>query len=351
MKHQDFSTILVAFRAFFTNKKVIFYVIKIMMKRIVEYIALVALGMYVQSCIKQPQVQIAPLSEAAIESLNSPVYDQDSIFMSLTADFKNEIAALDNLYGYDDHGITWLHSTAVEGFAKATDSLAPAVDDVNKSLNHIISAAGKEKLNIARKGYATVIWGKPQSIIFSDSVMLVALNHYLGADFDGYSSMPKYRRLLKNREFLPYDMAEALVATSYPATLESNSPLINKMIYDGIIAEAKMRLVNHSNPASALGYDESEYQWLTDNEAMIWDKMVGTRLIFDTSETTADRLLSPAPASAIISPECPGRVGRFIGYKIVKSYLDNHPGVSLPDLLTNGFYSLNNPLTEAYYRP
>lgn len=150
---------------------------------------------------------------------------------------------------------------------------------------------------------------------------------------------------------LPYDMAEAMVATSYPFHDVDNPAVINRIVYEGIITEAKMRLVKDARPELALGYSQEEYKMLEKQETEIWRKLVGAKIIFDHSETVADRLLLPAPSSQIIGVDCPGRVGRFIGYKIVRSYLKQHPETSLRELLKGDLYRMSNPLTDAYYNP
>lgn len=251
----------------------------------------------------------------------------------------------------DDAVKEWLETPAVRFFAQDVDSLMQHDYDLQQQISHIVSEMAETGLDMPVRSFASVIWGRPRSIVFADSVMLIALNHYLGSEHPAYSSLPAYRRQAKNMKMLPYDIAESMVATAYPYEQTDSSSVINRLVYEGALAEAKMKLVKNSSLNEALGYNNDELQWLADNEREIWRKMLSSHMIFDRSETMADRLVSPSPFTTVISPDAPGRAGRYIGYKIVKSYLDSHSDAQLSDVLSPKFYNRANPLIDAQYNP
>ena len=74
-------------------------------------------------------------------------------------------------------------------------------------------------------------------------------------------------------------------------------------------------------------------------------------MIFDRSESLTDRLVSQAPFTGVLSSDVPGRAGRYIGYKIIETYIKSHSGVKITDLLSPEFYGKQNPLTDAGYNP
>ena len=274
---------------------------------------------------------------------------------SVISAYPTEVAANLSVMGYDSVSAEALYNLsrtrAAVIFAPDANRLAPSNASISAALANILAAASANGLELGNYSFATTVWGKPQSILFCDSVMLIALNHYLGADYEGYSGMDAYRRAVKTPEAMPYDIAEALVATAMPYNAPSDAPAINRMVYEGALTEAKMRLVAGADPAKALGYTAEQYASLLKNEKWIWDKMVSEGMVFDHDPLTVGRLISPAPACPIISPECPGRVGRFIGYRIVRSYLDNHPEATLSDILSPDFYGIANPLIDTGYKP
>ncbi len=50
-----------------------------------------------------------------------------------------------------------------------------------------------------------------------DTVVIVALNHYLGSDYEGYASFPDHLRRLKSAERLPLDVGRhGYVRVTFP---------------------------------------------------------------------------------------------------------------------------------------
>ncbi len=325
-------------------------------------IIILVCAMFAVSCKNQSgndahraSVVVAPLQETLYTASQLDSTTAVSMLDSVIAAYPFEITAAMKVMGYDSVSVKNIyelaHTPAVEIFAPAAIELAPDNASISSNVANILTAADDNGVDLTNYRFATTVWGKPQSILFCDSVMIIGLNHYLGADYDGYRGMDEYRRASKTPEALPYDMAEALVATTLPYIATDDASTINRMIYEGTLTEAKMRLVADADPASALGYTSEQYQSLLENEKWIWNKMITEGMVFDHDPTTALRLVSPAPVCSMISPECPGRVGRFIGYRIVRAYLDSHPETKLSELLSPDFYGVANPLIIIGYKP
>ncbi len=244
----------------------------------------------------------------------------------------------------------WSSSLAVEKFTPVVDSIFPSIEPLSGALGNILKRSEENNLELPHRKYAAVVYGRPESILFVDSVMLIALNHFLGADFEGYSHWPVYRRLDKTPENLPYSIAEALVGTSYPYRASgADATLLSRMLYEGALATAKMKLVKDAKLSAVLGYNARDMEWLEKNESEIWRELVSKKLLYDNSELTADRFIAPAPAIRDMGTQWPGRVGRFIGYRIVQAYLTRHPETKLNELLSPTFYTSSMTLPDSGY--
>lgn len=234
---------------------------------------------------------------------------------------------------------SWSESAAVTIFTPAVDSVFTDTATVGRALGCVLTRAKEQGIALSHRRFASVVYGRTESVLFVDSVMLVALNHYLGADYPGYSHWPEYMRAVKNPETLPCDLAEALVATDYPYTADDgDATLLSKMLYYGVLAHVRQQLGN-STAAVALGYSAEQMAWLDDNEEAIWTSIVADKLLYDTSTSVADRMLLPSPTVNIVRPNSPGRVGRYIGYKLVERYLKKHPETLLSTLLLPEYYN------------
>lgn len=248
--------------------------------------------------------------------------------------------------------LAWMWSTSlpVAIFTPAVDSVYADTDTLAADLGAILGRAREAGLDLPRRKYGAVVWGKMESIVFVDSVMLIALNHYLGQEYAGYDAFPVYRRFTKAPGFLPCDMAEALVATRYPYEEAPGQTALQRMLYEGALAYAKKQLADAPD-MYALGYRSEQLQFLLDNEGDLWRQMAIRGLLYDTSPVTIGRLIDPAPNTAVLDPRAPGRAGRFFGLRIVEAYARRHPDATLPFLLSPGFYRNPAILEEAQYSP
>lgn len=248
----------------------------------------------------------------------------------------------------DDALRAWAVSQPVRVFSPDVDSVFPSLGPVEAGLGAVLGAAREENLRLPRRSYAAVVWGRPESIVFCDSVVLVALNHYLGAGYPGYSHLPQYRREAKEPARLPVDIAEALVATQYPYEGGVDATVLSRLLYEGALNEARLRLAGCSE-AAALGYSEVDYRALLEHEEQLWQALVAGRLLYSTLPVDAERLVDPAPSTPLLSAMAPGRAGRFLGWRIVQAYLKRYPDTSLPELLSPSFYNSESTLRASSY--
>lgn len=189
-----------------------------------------------------------------------------------------------------------------------------------------------------------------QSIILNDSTLLLGLNHYLGSDYPGYEYFDLYQRRNKTPEHLPYDYAEAVIKSDFGYT-SSHPDLLSRMLYEGAVLYIIDRLMPDSKENELMGYNPSDLEWLKQHEKSLWDGLVSKRLIYSTDPLVATRLISPAPHSNILNPESPGRAARYLGYKIIKSYMKQNKDTPLDSLLSPEFYNNFSTLMDSRYRP
>lgn len=226
------------------------------------------------------------------------------------------------------------------------------------SLDSIESALGEMRRNFADRlpevhfpTMYSIVSPFNQSIFSVDTVMLVALNHYLGNDYEGYSYFEPYQRLTKHPEHISYDIAEAVIAAKYPYTAGKQPTALNRMLYEGALVTALMETIPDASLSEALGYTPQQLQWAQDNETRAWNAIVTRQLLYSTDPLISDRLTLPSPATTLIHPDSPGRLGRYIGYRIIQSYIDNNPGTDLSQLLSPATYNSQSTLIKAKYSP
>lgn len=232
-------------------------------------------------------------------------------------------------------------SRTIQPFIPAVDSVYSSLDGLEDNLGMILENAKDLGIYIPERKYAAVVWSLKLPLVTTDSIMFIALNHFLGEDFPGYGWVERYNLPSKTPEQLPYAITEALIGVQYPYQWEESSTALSRMMYEGAMTYIKLKLVPNATLSKTLGYTTDQLEWLDRHYKEMWETVIGKNMIYSTSRFLTERLVNPAPNTSIISPEYPGRAGRYLGYRLILNYMENNAKTPLTKLLSPEFY--NNP--------
>lgn len=171
-------------------------------------------------------------------------------------------------------------------------------------------------------------------IVVSKGLLIISLDTYLGKDHHFYEAIQKYLKQNFERDQIVPDVASAY-AKNLVGPIRDRSFLGN-LISFGKELYLKDLLLPKADAARKMGYTEEQYEWVMANEEQIWRYFIDKQLLYSTDSELMPRFLYPAPFSKFyleeIDKEAPDRVGQFIGWRIVTSYMQNN-NVSLRQLL------------------
>ena len=108
------------------------------------------------------------------------------------------------------------------------------------------------------------------------------------------------------------------------------------MIYFGKEMYLKDMFLPEYSDFDKMGYTKEQQDWSLANENEIWRYFVDQGLLYDTNSDLVQRFIAPAPFSKFyleIDNESPGRIGVWMGWQIVRSFMNNND-VSLQQLMT-----------------
>ena len=172
-------------------------------------------------------------------------------------------------------------------------------------------------------------------VIVTDTIALISIDNYLGSDHEFYQGIQKYIRADFNPEHIVVDLANEY-AKKY-IYQKQNTTLLDEMIYFGKQLYFKDKVIPFKTEAERIGYTEEQLDWARANESYIWRYFVEHELLYSTDSKLPSRFINPAPFSKFyledIDSESPGRLGQYIGWQIVRAYMENNE-VSLKDMLT-----------------
>lgn len=185
-------------------------------------------------------------------------------------------------------------------------------------------------------------------VVYADSLMFVSLDMYLGKNSEVYQDFPVYLSQNFDRSRLIVDIASAISDRYF--TADKGRQFIDLVVGAG----KKMYMIDSYLPsisdAKKIGYSNAEYDWAMANESQIWKYFIENKLLYSTDSKLFDRFMAEAPFSKFyidIDKESPGRIGVWLGWQIVKSYMKNNE-VTLQQLLQTDAEEIFN---KSKYKP
>ncbi|MEM1337419.1 MAG: gliding motility lipoprotein GldB [Bacteroidota bacterium] len=171
-------------------------------------------------------------------------------------------------------------------------------------------------------------------IVLTDSILLIGLDNYLGKNHHFYRGIARYITKGLDKQFLVSDVANAFAkrVNTYPR----NRTFLSRMVYYGKELYLKDKVLPNSTDARKIGYEPEEWAWAQANEQQMWRYIVEQELLYSTDAELDRRFLDPAPFSKFqleLDSESPGRLGRYMGWQIVRAFMTKNPEVSLLELL------------------
>ena len=168
--------------------------------------------------------------------------------------------------------------------------------------------------------------------IYANDKLVISLELYLGANHKFYE-FPKYlKQNFEERQMMPDIVTSFSLGKIPPA---SEKTLLSEMIYYGKQLYLKDKLLPSYTDAEKIGYLPEQIKWCQENESYIWRYFIEKELLYSTDSKLPGRFTNLAPFSKFyleIDNESPGRVGQWIGWQIVRSFMQNNE-VSMLDML------------------
>lgn len=170
--------------------------------------------------------------------------------------------------------------------------------------------------------------------VYTPQVVLIPLSLYLGKDDYLYEGLNKY-------EIQEYEPGQIMpdISTSFAygkIAPPRDRQLLSLMIYYGKELYLKDLLIPETPDNNKIAYSKEQLQWAEANEAEIWKYFIDKKLLYDSDPKLPARFINPAPFSKFyleLDNESPGRIGQWMGWQIVRSYIENNKNVPLQDFL------------------
>ncbi|WP_373524091.1 gliding motility lipoprotein GldB [Aquiflexum sp.] len=170
----------------------------------------------------------------------------------------------------------------------------------------------------------TFVSGFASDLYLDEEMIVIGLDYYL--PFEHRFQPPDLPQYISNRYQRPYivPMIVMAISSKFNKTDLSQSTLLAEMVYYGKAYHFTKSILPCTSDEFIIGYTPEEIVACFDNEEFIWSYFVENDLFFETNPFIIRKYTGEAPATDEISPDAPGRIGRWLGWNIVDDFRTNN---------------------------
>ena len=290
------------------------------------------------------------VQEATVQEDIRVLYDKYPVFMPLWVEDILGIPSADTAY-LTQQLPKFLNDTVYdfkqtnererEVFADVTD-LEKGLSKAFARIQYLYPEVEFPQLYLFISGFQTPIY-------FADEIVGIGGDMYLGSDYEYYNRVVyDYQKTTMRKECIPVDVVSALLFRTLPYT-STKSRLLDQMLYRGKVMYLCAQIFDQLPGYEVMGWTKDQWKWCEKNERAIWHLVMDKRDLFKTENIVLSSYLNDGPFTSEISQDSPGRLGVWIGWRIVESYMEHNKNVSLQELMSEP--DAQKILELSFYKP
>lgn len=165
------------------------------------------------------------------------------------------------------------------------------------------------------------------SVFCTEKEISIGLERYLGAKSDviqKYLDPRVFFNWIKvgmDSKFLERDVLAGWISTHIIDETEGN--LAERMIRWGKVLYLTKAAFPEMEEHLIMRYSKDGWDWAVKNELDFWDYLVSQKFLFGSEPLNVMNMINPGPTtSGLPEKGAPDRMGRFIGYRMVRKYME-----------------------------
>jgi hypothetical protein len=170
-------------------------------------------------------------------------------------------------------------------------------------------------------------------MIVSDTLIIIGLDFYAGPEASFRpKEFPEYILGRFQKEYI-VPAAVLILSDAYISSDYSDFTMLADMVYYGKKYQFTKEMMPCSQDSLIIWYSEKQLEDINKNKQVIWGNFLHNELLYETNHINKEKFLGERPNTYEISAVCPGRIGAWVGWEIVKEYMKRNPEVTLPQLM------------------
>jgi len=179
----------------------------------------------------------------------------------------------------------------------------------------------------------TLITGMGTDLYVSSDLIVISLDFFLGENATYHPHhLPRYLLRTYQPDYIAPKII-SLLANQFVTVNENDHTLLQEMIYAGKVYYFTHFLLPDLPEEMVLGYTKQQWKATDEHKHFVWAHFIDKALFYEKNHMIKKKYLGDRPFTAEIGPECPGNIGGWLGYQLVKSYMQHNKTITLPLLM------------------
>ncbi|WP_226805142.1 gliding motility lipoprotein GldB [Agriterribacter humi] len=194
--------------------------------------------------------------------------------------------------------------------------------------------------------------GKTGDVITQDA-LAVGLQLHLGNNASLYQSQvaqslfPKYVSRKFEPAYIVVNCMKNIVDDIYPPRA-ADKTLLDLTIDKGKRLYVLDKLLPHVADTLKIGYTEAQLKGCYANEGLIWSFLIQNNLIYNSDPLRIQSYVEEGPLTQELGEGSPGNISLFLGWQIIKKYMEKFPDTTIDALLQ---LDARQILQDSKYKP
>jgi hypothetical protein len=193
----------------------------------------------------------------------------------------------------------------------------------------------------------TVYSGFGNDITYTDSLLVIGLDYYLGEEATFRPDEHEYVKVRLTPDHLVPHLIQ-FTSNRFNNTNIEDRTILDEMVFYGKALHFVKTMLPCTPDSLVIGYKADQLLNAQVSEQYLWAFFVENALLYDKKPLNIAKYIEERPGVPEIDRICPGRIGQWLGWRIVAKY-EGETGVEFQELMTKT--DSREILMQSKYRP
>lgn len=248
--------------------------------------------------------------------------------------------------------INYIDDTLLQNLNKDCQQSFPDLEDLESSLTMAFQYYNfyypKNELPVVYTYVSGLDYEYPAQLM--DNNLLLAIDMYLGKDYYRYKKLglPLYMLNRFDRAYILRDCMKEIGKRNLNYK-NIGSALLDLMVNEGKLIYYTNAMIPTINDSILLNYTAAQMDWAVSSEGAVWAFLLENEMLYSKDNQPMQKFILESPFTSYFGADSPPRLGWYIGWRIVTSYMQNNNDVELQALMNE--YDAQKILQESGYKP